>query len=178
VTDTDIRRAGRLLEDLTVEIGPVEMGFRIQGIAAHILLAMGYSILEIKSSSHPDIIARNKIGITRVEVEANIQGIGTHLPLPADIASLLPQVYGDRGLFAISICSPLPKWIVIDYNKFQGKKNKLPISVLEALSNKELSNEWSQLFIKILTINSSHLKYFSFEYLSKLAKSNKCLIDL
>jgi hypothetical protein len=108
------RQTGRLLENLLAEVGPIEMGFRMQAYAAHIVLAQGYRVTEIKSSRHPDLIAEKENCTIRVEVEADTRGLGLHLPEAEDLDALSPRSPLDRGYFTVAICSPLPRWIVVD----------------------------------------------------------------
>lgn len=170
------RKAGRLLEQLLAEVGPVEMGFRIQGLAAHVMLALGYRIIKIKSSGHPDVVAEKEQGIVRVEVEANTRGIGLHLPEPTDLIALDSKEPGDEGYFAVAICTPFPKWIVVDSYRLTNRKTKLALPWLEAISNKGHSQDWSQAFIRILEQHSDHLVDFSFEWLAKQALEQRCLV--
>ncbi len=177
MNDDRTRQAGRVLEDLLAEVGPVEMGFRMQGLAAHILLAMGFCITEVNSSGHPDIVAQSEQGIIKVEVEADTRGIAVHLPEPADFLALSVRSPGDLGYFAILICSPLPKWIIIDSYKLKGRKTKLALPLLDALRNKEQSRIWSSLFVQLVLENRNHLSDYSFEWLARLAIAQKCLIE-
>ena len=146
------------------------------GIAAHVLLAMGLCIAEVNSSGHPDIVAQSEHGIVRVEVETDTRGIGTHLPEPDDFAALAARSQGDSGFFAVLICSPFPKWIILDSYKLENRKTKLPLPLLDALRNKEQSREWSKLFLEIILENQSQLRNYSFEWLVRLAIAQKCLI--
>lgn len=171
------RQVGRFLEGLLAEVGPVEMGFRMQGLAAHIVLAQGYQITEIKSSGHPDLVAQGEGGVIRVEVEADTRGIGVHLPEPDDLIALRAHSPGDRGYFAVAVCSPLPKWIVVDSCRLEDRKAKLFLPLLDALSNREQSDDWSELFEQIVIEHGNRLGDFSFEWLCRQALEQKCLIQ-
>jgi hypothetical protein len=171
------RQTGRLLEQLLAEVGPIEMGFRIQAYAAHILLAQGYRITEIKSSRHPDLIAEKEKCTIRVEVEADIRGLGLHLPEADDLEALCPRSPDDRGYFTVVSCGPLPRWILVDSVKLVHRKNKLALPLLEALCDIEQSQIWSDSFDRIILENSQHLIDFSFHWLCKQALEQKCLIE-
>jgi hypothetical protein len=171
------RQVGRILEELLAEVGPVKMGFRVQGMVAHIMLAQGYRILEVNSSGHPDIIAQGNGGVIRVEVEADTRGIGVHLPQPADLVSLHTHAPGDQGYFAVVICGPLPSWIVIDSYRLENRSIKLSLPLLETLSNRSLSEDWSRLFEQLVIQNGTTLKNFTFEWLARQALNQRCLIS-
>jgi hypothetical protein len=171
------RTAGRFLENLLSEVGPVEMGFRIQGLAAQIILALGYRVLEVKSSGHPDLVAQAAMGIVRVEIEADTMGSGVHLPEPKDLTALCPQSPGDEGYFAIAICSLFPRWIVIDSNRLVDRKTKLVLPLLESLSNREQSEIWSELFEQLILDYGNRLVDFSFTWLVEQALEQRCLIQ-
>ena len=171
------RKIGRIIENLLAEVGPVEMGFRIQGLAAHILLAMGLFITEVKSSGHPDIVAQSERGSVRVEVEADTRGIGVHLPDPDDLLALLPKSQNDSGFFAVAICSPLPKWIIIDSYKLIDRKTKLSLPLLDALRNLEQSKAWSSIFEKIVLNNANQISNYTFDWLARQAIQQRCILD-
>ena len=63
--------AGKCLEILKDAVGLSEFGYRIQGLAAHVLLRLGAKVLQINSQGHPDIIAEAERGLIRIEVEAD-----------------------------------------------------------------------------------------------------------
>jgi hypothetical protein len=171
------RQAGRVLESLLAQVGPVEMGFRVQGLAAHMLLALGYRISEVNSSGHPDVVAQGTRGVVRVEVEADTRGIGVHLPKPEDLTALSPQTPGDRGYFAIAVCSPLPIWIVVESYKLVDRRFKLALPLLEALSDQVESETWSGLFEELVVQYGSRLGDFSFQWLARQALQQTCLIN-
>ena len=173
---TGRRQTGRLLEKLLSDVGPVEMGFRMQAVAAHVLLGQGNRIIAVNNSGHPDIIASSENVIIRVEVEADIRGTGEHLPKEADLEALKPLAPTDKGYFAILVCSPFPKWIVVDSSKFTGRRYKLSLSLLDVLCNKTQTNEWNDLFLKFIDAQGEHLGDYSFQWLSQKALEQSCLI--
>lgn len=170
------REVARILENLLAEIGPIAMGFRIQGFTAHILLEMGFSIRAVNSSGHPDIIAQNGDRIIRVEVEADTRGVGLHLPNSDDLASLAVKSPNDSGFFSVLICSPLSRWIVIDSYRLKNRSNKLSSSLLEVLSNREQSEIWSDTFERIIIGNKVHINSFRYNWLVRQAILGKSLI--
>ena len=172
-----IRQVGRILEKLLADVGPIEMGFRVQGLAAHIVLALGYRVTEVKSSGHPDLTAQGELGIVRVEVEADTMGIGIHLPGSDDLAALRARSSYDQGYFAVAICSPLPRWIVVDSYRLEDRKAKLTLPLLDALCNREQSEEWSGLFEQLVLVHAHHVGDFSFEWLAEQALEQRCLIQ-
>ena len=162
--------AGKCLESLLSSIELSEFGFRIQGMAAHVLLRLGARILEINSQGHPDIMAESGTGRIFVEVEADIHQLRPRALTDEDLKGITPLRFGDSGYFAVALCSPFPRWLLIEHSRLQRRRGipALP-SVLRALANKDISNLWTSAFIDFLTTNCQNLKYFSYQFLEQRA---------
>ena len=50
-------QASDCIENLRLSISPVEFGYKVQALAAHVLLRLDYRVEEINRSGHPDIVA-------------------------------------------------------------------------------------------------------------------------
>ena len=66
--------ARECIERIRSSISPSEFGYKIQALAAHVLLRLGYRIDSINQSGHPDIVAVRNGGEFRFEVEAEVTG--------------------------------------------------------------------------------------------------------
>lgn len=174
--DTRHWQAGKCLETLKDAIGPVELGFRVQGLAAHILLRLGARVLEINSQGHPDIVAENERGIMRIEVEAHIHGSRARLLTKEDLEAIAPRRSTDQGYFALALCSPYPTWLLIEYSRLQ-RRHGTPASpaILQALSDAETSKRWTAEFITLLIEHCQHLPAFLFDFLVRRALEGKSL---
>ena len=49
-------------------------GYKIQALAAHVLVRLGYRVKEVNSSGHPDIAAARNGREFRFEIEAEVAG--------------------------------------------------------------------------------------------------------
>jgi len=169
------RRTGRCLEDLLTQVGPIELGFRIQGLAAHLLMAQGLKIVGVYSQGHPDIVAVGDQGTMRFEIEANTSGVGSHQLTAADLGSLKPITPTDQGFFGVAICAHYPRWLIINQARLSARTGPAPLPVLEALSELDLSERWTRLFRQLITRHCEHLYAYSFELLSEWARSGRGL---
>jgi len=168
-------RAGRLLVSLCESIPEPEVGYRIQGIAAQILLRLGARILEIKSQGHPDIVARDAEGIIRVEVETDLGSGRTRLPTPEDIQSVRPKEQGDRGYFALAECRAFPRWLVVPVERLTLRHVEMGPTVLAALSEEGTSRSWTREFLAFLIRNESRLPGLTYDRLRTLALESRSI---
>lgn len=170
------RVVGRCIEKLHTSCGPIELGYRIQGLAAHLLLAQGLKVVEVNPQGHPDIVAVGHKGVLRFEIEANTMGTGEHQLTEKDFASLKPQVPGDKGFFGVAICGPYPSWLIIDHARLVGRPTPAPLPVLRALSERELSAKWTALFNQLVCRHAEHIQDYSFALLREWALADRGLV--
>ncbi len=176
VEDTRHWEAGKCLETLRAAVGLSELGFRIQGLAAHVLLRLGARVLEINSQGHPDIVAEIERGLMRIEVEADMQGSRARALTEEDLDGIAPRSPTDKGYFALALCGPYPRWLLIDYSRLRRRFGK-PASpaILQGLSDAEASERWTAEFITLLITHCQHLHVFSFDFLVRRALEGKSL---
>ncbi len=168
--------AGKCLERLRDAIEPSELGFRIQGLAAHVLLRLGLRVVEVNSIGHPDIVAEAERGFVRVEVEADLHGWRARALTKEDLDAIAPRGSLDRGYFAVAICGPYPRWIVVDSVLLQRRRGT-PASpaIFQALCDSEASALWTAEFISLLLSHCEHLVSFSFDFLVRRALEGRPL---
>ncbi|MFB0557298.1 MAG: hypothetical protein ACETVW_05530 [Dehalococcoidia bacterium] len=168
--------AGRCLQMMRETVELSEFGFRIQGIAAHVLLRLGAQVLEVNSQGHPDIVAATERGSIRIEVEADIRGSRPRLLTKEDLESIAPRRTTDKGYFALALCGPYPQWLLVEYSRL-SRRYDTPASpaILRALSDEEASEQWTSEFIKLLLTHCQHLPAYSFDLLARRALEGRPL---
>ena len=104
--------ASECIERIRSSVSPVKFGYKIQALAAHVLLRLGYQIDAIKRSGHPDIVAVRNGREFRFEVEAEAFGPRPRKLTAADLASLTeaPNIV---GYYALAISFPKPYWVLV-----------------------------------------------------------------
>jgi hypothetical protein len=168
--------AGRCLQTMREAVELSEFGFRIQGLAAHVLLRLGAQVLEVNSQGHPDIVAETERGSIRVEVEADIHGSRPRLLTIEDLDGIAPQKTIDKGYFALALCGPYPQWLLVEHSRLL-RRHGTPASpaILKALSDAEASEQWTSEFIKLLLTHCQHLPVYSFDLLARRALEGRPL---
>ena len=162
--------AGKCLEMLKEAVGPSKFGYLIQGLAAHILLRLGARVLQVNSQGHPDIVSQTDRGIMRIEVEADIHCLRARALTKEDLDSIAPRSATDKGYFALALCGPYPRWLLVDHARLQ-RRHGTPASpaVLQALADIGVSKQWTDEFITLLITHRQRLGNFSFDFLTRRA---------
>lgn len=169
-------QAGKCLQTMRDAVTLSEFGFRIQGLAAHVLLRLGARVLQVNSQGHPDIFAETGIGSIRVEVEADIHGYRPRLLTEEDLDGIAPRKITDKGYFALALCGPYPRWLLVDHSRLH-RRHDTPASpaILKALSDVEASEQWTSEFITLLLTHCQHLLAYSFDLLARRALEGRPL---
>jgi hypothetical protein len=168
--------AGKCLEALRGTVELSEFGFRIQGLAAHIMLRLGARVLEVNRQGHPDIVAEFDRGLMRIEVEADVYGTRARLLTKEDLDAIAPRRTTDKGYFALALCGPYPRWILVDYARL-CRRHGVPASpaILHGLADAEASNQWTAEFIALLVTHCRDLPAFTFGFLARRALEGRPL---
>ena len=166
--------ASECLEHLSLMVSPSEFGFRVQGLAAHVLLGLGYRIIAVKESGHPDIVAFRGGREFRFEVEAEVGRPRLRQLSQADFSSLT-EVPGAAGYYALAIGFPVPYWVLVPVSKLIGRPPS-PKILLEALSDKELSAEWTREYVRLLGNGSKRVVLASFGDLKQMALAGRSIL--
>ena len=163
--------AAECLEQLRLMVPPNEFGYRVQGLAAHVLMGLGYRIGAINPSRHPDIVAIKDGREVRFEVEAEVGRPRLRQLTDADFESLT-EVPTSVGYYALAICLPTPYWVLVPAQKLIDRPPS-PNILLEALSDKEYSAEWTREYIKLLEGAGRRIGLASFGDLRQMALNGR-----
>jgi hypothetical protein len=169
----EAQRAGRLLSGIRSLLPEPEVGYRFQGIAAHILLRLGARILEVKSQGHPDIVATDAEGNIRVEVEVDLGSGRPRLLSAADLASIRPVEKGDRGYFALAELGMFPRWHVVPFQRLELRSVEISPMILGALEDEAVSRAWTREFSAMIVRNESRLGALTYDRLRALALQSR-----
>ena len=147
-------------------------GFKVQALAGHVLLRLGYRVVEINSSGHPDIVASRDGKTFCFEVEAEAGAPRLRKLTVADLASLT-NVPGIIGYYALAISVPTPRWVLVPAAKLNSRARSSPKALLEALSDKALSAEWTREYGQLLFDSCRQIKLASFSSLRERALAGR-----
>ena len=159
---TDIE-ASDYIDRIRSNLSESAFGYKIQAIAGHVLLRLGFEIDEINSSGHPDIIARINEQKFHFEIEAEVGAIRLRKLTDADFKSLISP--GIVGYYALAVIIPTPGWILVPARKLVTRKNRCSKALLKALSDKRMSEEWTREYTNLVRGSYRQLKYSSFKIL-------------
>ena len=166
--------ASECIERIRSNVSPVEFGYKIQALAAHVLLQLGYRIEAVNRSGHPDIVAVRNGREFRFEVEAEAFGPRPRQLTAADLASLTeaPSIV---GYYALAISFPKPYWVLVPASVLARRTRPAPNMLLEALSDKEYSEEWTREYVGLLQDRCRRIELATFHYLRQTALEGRGL---
>ena len=160
--------ASECIERIRSSISPGEFGYKIQALAAHILLRLGYRIEAVNRAGHPDIVAIGGGREFRFEVEAEAFGPRPRQLTAADFASLT-EAPNISGYYALAISCPKPYWVLVPASILACRTRPAPNILLEALSDKEYSAEWTREYVGLLQEACRQVRLASFSDLCEMA---------
>ena len=166
--------ASECIERIRSSVSAVEFGYKIQALAAHVLLRLDYQIDAINRSGYPDIVAARNGREFRFEVEAEAFGPRPRQLTAADLASLTeaPNIV---GYYALAISFPKPYWVLVAASVLARKTRPAPNILLEALSDKECSAEWTRAYVGLLQDRYRQIKLATFSDLRQMALEGRRL---
>ena len=167
------RRAASCLANMRMMISASEFGFKVQALAAHVLLRLGWSIDELNQFGHPDIVARQGSLVYHIEIEAEVKGTRPRQLTKADFASLI-DIPDTEGWYGLAIAYPTPRWILVPAKSMVDRRPSYTV-LLEALSDKQLSSTWSNEYIKLLDAECDRITRYSFNALRDRALAGRGL---
>lgn len=107
---------------------------------------------------------------------ALLEALAAHLFLRGKLAHKGgTEVPGSLGYYALAIGFPMPYWILVPASKLVDRP-PMPNILLEALSDKELSAEWTHEYIKIPEGGCRRVKLASFVDLKQMALSGRRIL--
>lgn len=161
-------RSSECLQHMRAGVNATAFGYKIQALAAHVLVRLDYRIISINRSGHPDIVSVRGGKEFRFEIEAEVMGPRTRKLTSADFDGLIggPDV---AGYFALAISFPMPYWVLVPVSKLIRRDKPIGNALLEALSDREYSEEWTQEYKTLLQGSCREIRQASFNDLVKLA---------
>ena len=164
-------QASDCIKNLRLSISCAEFGYKMQAMAAHVLLRLNCQVEEINHSGHPDIVATRGMEELRFEIEAEVVGSRPRQLEDGDFASLI-NVSGAIGYFALAISFPTPRWILVPAERLVGRKPSSPV-LLEALSDRDFSEAWTYEYINLLSAECRRVGRSSFGSLCERALAGR-----
>ena len=155
--------AAHCIDDLRLSLSASEFGYRLQAVAAHVLLRLNYEVHDVRRSGHPDIIATRGVDEYRFEIEAEVVGRRSRQLKRADFESLI-NVTDAAGYFALAIGSPRPRWVVVPAERLMNRKPCRTL-LLDVLSDIRFSQAWTREYINILNGQCHRIRRASFRSL-------------
>lgn len=156
--------AAASMASLLKQVGVAEYGYRLQGLAAHVLLRLGWVVTEINAIGHPDISASRAGRAIRLEVECDTGGHACRQPALADLEGLRPLAPGDSGYFAFFSLGPRVRWLLVPVELLERRRNPIPIATIAALAELSISLDWTRTMVSLLM--ERHRNVWSYSYRS------------
>ena len=173
MNDVAALQAADCLENLHLSTSPAEFGYKVQALAAHVLLRLNFAVEEINPSGHPDIVATRGMDKLHFEVEAEVAG-----PRPRKLTDedfdALTELPGGVGYFALAISFPTPRWIVVPAERLKDRKPSSNV-LLEALSDRNFSDAWTSEHLNLLNDACRRIQRASFATLCERALAGRGL---
>ena len=149
-------------------------GYKMQAVAAHILLRLNHRIVQVNRTGHPDIVSSRDGVEYRFEVEAEVGVRRKRLLTAADFAGLVGG-QGVVGYFALAVSFPKAYWVLVPTETLDRRRTASGNALLEALSDKELSKAWTQAHFALLEESGRVIRERPFEHLAQLALTGRPL---
>ena len=160
-------QATECIEHIRHSVSSSEFGLKIQALAAHVLLRLGYEISAVNQYGHPDIVAVRNGNEVRFEVEAEAGSPRLRQLTDADFESLI-GVRNATGYYALAISFPKPYWVLVPASKLVGRPPS-PNILMEALSDATYSEEWTREYVGLLKDKCRLIRLMVFSDLSRMA---------
>lgn len=173
MNDLAILQATECIEQMRLSVEPSEFGYKVQALAAHVLLRLDSQVQKINQYGHPDIIATRGMEELRFEIEAEVSGPRPRRPTDDDFASLIDSS-GAVGYFALAISFPTPRWIVVPAKRLKDRRPSTNV-LLEALSDRDLSSAWTFEYLNLLHEECRRIRRASFGTLCARALAGRGL---
>ena len=164
--------AGECLRRIRAGAGASAFGYKIQALAAHVLVSLGYGIVEVNRSGHPDIVTVKDGREFRFEVEAEAAGPRAHRLTEGDFDALIGG--SDMvGYFALAVSFPRPYWVLVPASKLVRRRTPGGRALLEALCDREYSEAWTREYAALLQESCREIRRASFGHLVDAALAGR-----
>lgn len=150
-----------------------EFGYKIQALAAHVLLRLNHRVTTVNATRHPDVVTVKGEREFRFEVEAEVSGVKKALLTPADFAGLLSP--GGFGFFALAVSFPRPFWVLVPAESLARRNKPAGHALLKALSDKAFSSAWTHEYVSLLGRSCRDVLDRSFDQLVQRAIDGRAL---
>jgi hypothetical protein len=167
MNDLEALEAANCLENLRLSVSPAEFGYKVQALAAHVLLRLNFEVEKVNRLGHPDIVAIRGMDKFHFEIEAEVAAPRLRQLTEEDFSSLT-ELQGGVGYFALAISFPTPRWIVVQADRLKHRKPSSNV-LLEALSDIEFSNAWTSAYVELLRKECRRISRVSFRDLCERA---------
>lgn len=171
-------KVGNFLDTIREEVGESEFGYRVQGLLAHVFLRLGGRIIAIKAQGHPDIIVNFGSRTLLLQAKSIHGKIRRQKFVIAadDLEGIRSFNANEVGYLAVLDCALPPSWILVNYHKLL-RQQLIPIHMitLKAMSDRQLSFECTEEFVKLVIRHQNHLRNLNFHILCSRAIKGEAL---
>ena len=161
------------LTRLRSETSTSEFGYKIQALAAHVLVMLGHQVADVNNSGHPDIVSHKDGREFRFEVEAEVTGSRKHLLTRSDFEGLISE--GVVAYFALAVSFPRPYWVLVPARLLVRRNMPAGNALLKALSDKPFSSDWTREYQSLIGRSCREILDRSFDQLVRRAKDGRAL---
>jgi hypothetical protein len=167
----------RVLQELRNRCGDAEFGYRVQALFAHIVMRLGWNVVEINAQGHPDIRARIRDHELLIQVKSvSHRTSGSMIELSSSDVAGIAALGRRSGWFVVLDCAPPVEWIVVTGSRAKwllGKPIYLPM--LRANSDALVSADCNEYFGEIVSANRARLPNLTYGVLRRRALSHNGL---
>ena len=173
ISSTQSAVAADCLRRLRARTSAGEFGYKIQALAAHVLLGLNHRVTAVNPTGHPDVVTVKGGQEFRFEVEAEVSGVKRTMLTSSDFAGLLAP--GVVGFFALAVSFPRPFWVLVPAQKLARRDRKAGHALLKALSDKAFSTDWTHEYVSLIGRSCRDVLDRSFDQLVERAKDGRAL---
>ena len=165
--------AVKCLSRLRSQTSPSRFGYRIQALAAHVLVGLSHRVVAVNSQGYPDIVSVKNGQEFRFEVEAEVVGVRRRMLTSSDFAGLISP--GVKGYFALAVSFPRPYWMLVPAHRLTRRKRPAGPALLEALCDKTFSSAWTDQYLSLIDRSCRDILDRSFDQLAQRAIDGRAL---
>lgn len=165
--------ATQCLARLKSKTSAAEFGYKVQALAAHVLLALNHEVVEVNQRGHPDVVSVKDGEVFGFEIEAEVVGGAKRRPTSSDFDALMATDL--RGYFALAVSFPRPYWVVVPAWRLMRRRLPAGNVLLEALSDKGFSSNWTREYLSMISRSCEQVSDRSFEQLVRRAITGRHL---
>ena len=150
-----------------------EFGYKIQALAAHVLLGLNHRVVEVNHKGHPDVVSVKDGQEFRFEVEAEVISGKKRMLTSSDFEGLIGA--GVVGYFALAVSFPRPYWVLVPARRLVRRDSPAGNALLEALSDKAFSSDWTREYLSLIGRSCHEVLARSFDQLVRRATDGRTL---